>query len=63
MLLYLLGVKDPSGRLNITSQNKNIQYIKASTTQVYQLIGQCRSGHTLSLIILGSTCRRVVKPK
>ena len=51
MYVYLLGGKDPSGRLNITSQNKNIQYSKASTTQVYQLIGQCRSRHTLSLII------------
>jgi hypothetical protein len=49
--VYLLGYKDQSGRLNITSQNKNIQYIKASTTQVYQLIGQCRSRHTISLII------------
>jgi hypothetical protein len=49
--VYLLGGNDPSGRLNITSQNKNIQYMKAYTTQVYQLIGQCRSRHNLSLII------------
>ena len=49
--MYLLGCQDQSGKLNIASQNKNIQYIKASATQVYQLIGQCRSRHTISLII------------
>jgi hypothetical protein len=29
--------------LNITSQLKNIQHSKASTTQFYQFVGQCRS--------------------
>jgi hypothetical protein len=38
MQVYLLGGKDPSERLNITSQKKNIQYIKASTTQVHGYI-------------------------
>jgi hypothetical protein len=37
--------------LNITSQLKNVQYIKDSTTQLYQCVGQCRSRHTLSLNI------------
>ena len=29
----------------------NIEYIIASTSQLYQFIGECRSRHTLSLII------------
>jgi hypothetical protein len=29
----------------------NIEYIIASTSQLYQFIGECRSCHTLSLII------------
>jgi hypothetical protein len=37
--------------LKIASQFKNIQYIKDSTTQLYQFVGQCRSRHTLSLNI------------
>jgi hypothetical protein len=46
MQVYLQEGGLRTGILNITSQ-----YITASTTHVYQVIGQCRSRHTLSLII------------
>ena len=46
MQVYLPEVRLRAGILNITSQ-----YITASTTQLYQFIGQCRSRDILSLII------------
>jgi hypothetical protein len=46
MQVYLPKVRLRAGILKITSQ-----YITASTTQSYQFICQCRSRHTLSLII------------
>ena len=35
----------------IASPSWNIKYIIASTSQLYQFIGECRSRHTLNLII------------
>jgi hypothetical protein len=44
--VYLQEVRLRAGMLKIASQ-----YITASTIQLHQFIGQCRSRHTLRLII------------
>jgi len=51
MPVYLPGRTLTARILNITYKCKNVQYITSSTTQLCQFIVQCRSRHTLSLII------------